>query len=93
MSKDKVNFVITTKISKPVPAENAFNPDNDVFKEGKDQFEKEFGIGFDVFMDDDLSLVVQDTNVHFPGMQVDTAIVLVLLIVKFHAMPPFALEN
>jgi hypothetical protein len=93
MSKDKINFVIGAQISKPVPTENAFNPDNDVFNKRKGQLEKEFGIGFDVFMGDDRSLVVQDTNVHFPGMQIDTAIVFVLLIVEFHSLPPFAFGN
>jgi hypothetical protein len=89
MSKDKVNFVIGAQIGKPVPAKDAFNPDNDVFEEGKDQFEKEFGIGFDVYMNQNFSLVVQDTNVHFSGMQIDTAIVLVLLIVEFHNLASF----
>jgi hypothetical protein len=90
VSKDKIDFVIGAQIGQPVPAEDTFDADNDIFDKGKHQFKKAFMIGFDVQVDDHFALTVQDADIHFPGMQIDTAVILVLPVVKFHGVPPFA---
>ena len=76
--------MIVAKIGQPVPAEDAFDTNNDVLDEGKDQFKKSFRVGFNVHLNHNFAFVVQDADIHFPGVQIDTAIVFVLLVVKFH---------
>jgi hypothetical protein len=80
VSKDEIDFVIGAQIGQPVPAEDTFDADNDIFDKGKHQFK----------VDDHFALTVQDADIHFPGMQIDTAVILVLPVVKFHGVPPFA---
>jgi hypothetical protein len=38
----------------------------------------------------DSGLQPQDADIHFSGMQIDSAIIFVLLVVKIHVLPPFA---
>jgi len=40
-------------------------------------------------MNNDFSPMVQDADIHFSGMQIDTAVILMQLIVKFHGMASF----
>ncbi len=48
-------MVIGAKIGQ-APAEDTFDADNNIFDEGKDQFEKQFRVGFfDILMDNDFS--------------------------------------
>ena len=49
-----------------------------------------FGIGFDIQVNDHFALYVQDTDILFPGMQIHTAVILVMLPVKFQGVPLFA---
>jgi len=56
----------------------------------KNQFEKEFSVGFDVLVDQHFPVVSQDADIHFPGVQIDAAMILVLGFVKFHDVSPFA---
>lgn len=72
-----------------VPAKDAFNTDNDVFNEREDYFEESFRIGFDILVNNDFPIFCQDTDIHFSGMQIDAAVILVLLIVKFHGVASF----
>ncbi len=76
-------MVIGAKIGRPVPAEDTFDADNHIFDEGKDQLEKQFRVGFDIRMDNDFSPMIQDADIHFSGMKIGTAVLLVQLIVKF----------
>ena len=68
MSEDKVNFMIGTKVGEPVPTKDAFDADDNVFDEGEDQFEEQFGIGLDILVEEHRSFMVQYADVHFPGM-------------------------
>jgi hypothetical protein len=47
MTKDEVNFVSGAKIGQPIPTEDTFDANDDVFEEGKYQFEKQFAVGLD----------------------------------------------
>ena len=73
-----------TKIGYPVPAENAFYADNDIVQIREKQFEQYLWIRIDVFVNHGFPFLVEDANIHFPGMQVDAAVVLMLLVIKFH---------
>ena len=44
--------MIGAQIGQPVPAKNAFDPDNDVFDKRENQLEKAFRVGFDIQVDD-----------------------------------------
>jgi hypothetical protein len=89
MAKDKWNMVFDTNVGKPVPAKNAFNTDDNVIKVGKDQFEEQLRIGIDVLMNLGFAFLIEDTDIHFSGVQVNTAVVLVLLVVEFHGLAAF----
>jgi hypothetical protein len=84
VSKDKVNVVIGAQIGDPIPAKYAFNADNDVIDKWEYDFKKQFRVGLDILVNPGLSLLIDDTDVHLSCVQVDTAIVLVLLIVEPH---------
>jgi hypothetical protein len=89
VTKNEGDFVLVAEISEPIPTEHTFDPDDDVVKIRKNQIEELFCICLDVFMDFGFPLLVDDADVHFPGMQIDAAIVLVLLIVESHSLASF----
>jgi len=89
MPEHKGYFVLGTKVCYPIPAKDAFNTDNDVIDIWKDQFKEQLCIGFDIFVNMGFALFVEDADIHFSGVQIDTAIVLVLLIVKSHSLASF----
>jgi hypothetical protein len=64
VSKDEIDFVIGAQIGQPVPAEDTFDADNDIFDKGKHQFKIAFRIGFDVQVDDHFALTVQDADIN-----------------------------
>jgi hypothetical protein len=89
MAKDKWDVVFGTKVSEPIPAKDAFNADGNVIEVGKDQLEKQFRIGFDVLVDFYFSFVIDNADIHFSSVQVDAAVVIVLLVVEFHGLASF----
>jgi len=89
VTEDKGNFVFVAEVDDPVPAEYAFDTDNDVIDVWKNQFEEQLRIGFDVLVDFGFAFFVNNAYIHFAGVQIDTAVVLVLLIVKSHGMASF----
>jgi len=89
MTENERNFMLVAEISHPVPAEYAFNTYDDIVDVGKYELEKQFRVCVDVFVNFHFSLLVQDTDVHFPGMQIDAAVILVLLIIKSHDLASF----
>jgi hypothetical protein len=76
-----------------VPAGDTFNADDDIFDEREHQFEKVFRVGFDIQVNDHFAFNVQDADIHFSGVQIDTAVIFVLPAIKFHDVPPFAWVN
>ena len=77
------------KVGDPIPAKDAFDPDNDVIEKRKDQLEEQLRIGFNVLVNFSFSFLVDNAYIHLACMQIDTAIVLVLLIVKSHSCASF----
>jgi hypothetical protein len=76
-----------------VPTEDAFDPDDNVFQVRKYQLKKQFRIGFNVFVDFGFATLVDDTDVHFSCMQVDTAVIFMLPCVEPHLEPPLVIGN
>jgi len=92
MTKDKRNGFPVTQIGQPVPDEHAFDGDDDVLPVGLNGPEKRFRIGFKVFVKHGVAFLIQDTDVHGSGVQIDAAIILVLLRVESHRVSSFWLK-
>jgi hypothetical protein len=84
VSKGEWDMMLGTEISYPVPAENTFHADNDIIEKRENQVKEQFRISFDVFVNHDFSFVAENADIHFPGMQIDAAVILVLIVVEFH---------
>ena len=84
MAQDKRDILLIAEISDPVPGEDAFDGYDNIFPEWSNSLQEDIGIGLDVSVQDDLALLVEDAEVHSPGMQIDTAVKFVLLGVKSH---------
>jgi hypothetical protein len=89
MTKDKGDVVFSTKVGDPIPAKDTFHTDNDVIEVWKDHLEKWFRIGFDVLMHFGFTSLIENADIHFSRMKVDTAVVLVLLLIKSHVLASF----
>ena len=84
MTEDEGDIFFSTEVSEPVPGEHALDSDDDVVTERFDGFEERFGPGVHVSVEQDVSVLVEDTEVHGSGMQVDTAVEFMLLRVESH---------
>jgi len=72
-----------------VPTKDTFNPDNDVFQKGKHQFKKQLRIGFNVLMHFGFTFLIDDADLHFSCVQIDPAVIFVLLVVESHNLASF----
>ena len=81
--------MLSAEVGQPVPAEDAFHAYDQVVKIGKDQFEKQLRIGFDVFVNFDLAPVADNADVHFSGVQIDSTVMFVLSGVESHGLASF----
>ena len=84
MAEDKGNAFLGTEVGEPVPGEDTFDGDDQIVPIGRNGLEKRFWAGFHVPVQQDLAVLVQDTDVHGAGMQVDAAVKLVLFGVESH---------
>ncbi len=78
MAQDKRDVLLGTQIGDPVPGEHAFGSNDDVFPERLYGVEKDFQVGSYVSVQHDLSRGIQDAQIHFLGMQVDSTVKIVL---------------
>ena len=92
MTKHKRNGFTVTQIGQPVPDEQAFDGDDDVLPIRLDGPEKRFRIGFKVFVKHGVAFLIQNADVHGSGVQIDAAIVLVLLGIESHRVSSFGLN-
>jgi hypothetical protein len=67
-----------------VPGEDALDADNQVFAVGGNSFQKRFGPCLHIPVQHDLTVLIQDAEIHGAGVQVDPAVKLVLLGVESH---------
>jgi len=77
MTENECYPLLCKEIGDPVPAGDAFNPDQDVGWIRLDRLEKRFRAGLHVAMEYDLTVCVDYAEVHHPGVQVDTAVIMV----------------
>ncbi len=93
MPEDEADTLRGAEVGEPVPAEHAFHGDGEVFAIGLEQSKERCWLGGYVAVDQGFALTIDDADVHGSGVQVDSAVVPVLLVVESHARPPFALVN
>jgi len=82
-------MLLAAEVYYPVPGEDAFYGNDDVFAIRRYCLEKDFGVCLDVPVKDDPALLVEDTEIHSPCMQIDAAVKFVLSGVKSHLRPPW----
>jgi hypothetical protein len=76
------------QVGEPVPGEHALDTHGDVVTIRSDDFEEGLGVGGDVLVDELVAGLVNDADIHRPGMQIDAAVESVLLAVESHHGPP-----
>jgi len=84
MTQHQGDAFFSTDISQPVPAEDALYPGNHILTVRSQRLQQGFWACSEVLMEDDFPCLIQDTQVHGAGVQVDPAIELVLLGVEFY---------
>jgi len=85
--------MLFTEIGDPVPCKHTFHCDDNILPVGVDDFEEDFTIGFDVSVQSDLPCFIEDAEIHFFGVKVDSAIKFVLFGVKSHLVSSFFMVN
>ena len=88
MTKDESDTFFVAQICYPVPCEGAFNSDHEIFAVLFDRLQKDLPVSLDVSMQEHRALAVNNAEVHGFCVQVDSAIIFVLLRVESHSVPP-----
>ena len=76
--EDKRKPLSSAQVSKPVPREDTFDRDDHILPIGCNGLEQRLRACGHIPMHHDLAVVVQNTDIHGPGMQIDAAVKLVL---------------
>jgi hypothetical protein len=84
VADDEGEAVLGAAVGEPVPAEHALDTDDDAVAEGSDGLEQGVEVAGEVLVEDDVAGVVEDADVHGPGVQVDAAVESVLGGVEAH---------
>ena len=79
---------LLAQICNPVPGEGAFDCDHEILPVLSDRFQKCLPISLDVSVEQHRALTVNNAQIHGFCVQIDSAIILVLFSVEFHAVPP-----
>jgi len=84
MAKDERDVLVLAEVGQPVPGEHAFGSDNHVLAERFDDPQEDIRPGLYVTVQDDIPVPVEDADIHFVGVQVDSTVKFVLFGVKLH---------
>ena len=88
MAEDEFDTLISAQISDPVPGESAFDGDDEIVSVHFYSFQEGLPVCFDVLVEENFPLGVNDTQIHGFCVQVDSAVILVLFRVESHSVPP-----
>ena len=80
MARDEGNPLLGAEVGQPVPGEETFERDNEALTIGCNGLEERFRGGFHGAVPQDVPVMVHETDVHGAGLQVDTAVKLVLVL-------------
>lgn len=89
MTEDEFDPLVITEIGQPVPGEHALTADHQAFAVRLDHTEEGFWFGPDVLVKDHLAERIDDAEVHSVGVQIDTAVKLMLFVVESHGAGSF----
>jgi len=89
VAQDKRNVFLCTEVGNPIPGEDTLNGNDNVFAVGSNGLQKYIRVRFDVTVQNDFSLCVENTEVHTLGVEINSTEKFVLLGVKSHTRPPF----
>jgi hypothetical protein len=88
VAEDKGDLLFGAEIGEPVPTEQALDADDETVAKGGDGLEEGVGVGGVVFVVDDLSVAIEDAQVHGPGVEIDAAVESMWLSVERHGKLP-----
>jgi hypothetical protein len=86
VAEDESDPVLSTKISEPVPGKHALDGDDEVVTVRLDDFEESIGPCWQVPMYQNLPVLIDDTDIHRPGVKIDTAVEFMLVGVETHTV-------
>jgi hypothetical protein len=89
VAQDEGDAFVGAQVSDPVPGEDALNCDGDVVTVGCDGSEEWFRLGGDVSVEQDLSVPVENAEVHGSSVEIDTTIVTMFPGVESHEASSF----
>jgi hypothetical protein len=84
MAKDEGGVFRLAEVDQPVPAEQALASDDQVVTVGGDRLQESRRVRRYFVVQDNLTGVVEDAQVHCPGVQIDPAVESVSVVVKAH---------
>jgi hypothetical protein len=75
--RTKGMFSSQAEIGQPIPAEHAFDADDNILPIRLERLEKGLGFSLDVTMEENVFRIIKDAEAHFVRMQVNSAVILV----------------
>jgi hypothetical protein len=84
MPEDERQPVVGTQVSQPIPGKEAVDADDQILPRGRNRLEKWRWSRWHMALSQALSILVEEAEVHGPGMQVDATVELVRLGVEAH---------
>jgi hypothetical protein len=84
VAENEGNIFFIAEVSEPIPGEHAFYGNDDVFAVWFDSLEEGIGLSVDIFVEQDGSVLIEDTEIHGSGMKVDAAVEFMLLRIESH---------
>jgi hypothetical protein len=87
--QDKGDFLFSAEIGEPLPGEPAFDRDDQTLTVGSNSREEWFRSGFHLTVQQGLTIMAQEADVHGTRMQVDAAVKRVWVGVASHAVSSF----
>jgi hypothetical protein len=82
--QDEGDVLFAAEVGDPVPREHAFDADDQPVAKRRDGAQQGLGAARQIAIEEDGAGLVEDAQVHGPGVQVDAAIESVLLRVESH---------
>jgi len=89
MTQDKGNPFLDTEIGDPVPGEHTFHGDDNVLSIRMNDLEEDLTIGNNISVQPGFSCLIEDAEIHFVGVKVDSAIEFVMFGVESHLVSSF----
>jgi len=84
VAEDEVDIFFIAEVSEPIPGEYTFDGNDDVFSVWFDSLEEGIGLSVDILVEQDVPVLIEDTEIHGSGVKVDTAVEFMLLRVESH---------